>query len=804
MSLLSVLNIANSALSAAQVSVQTTSHNIANVNTPGYSRQEAVLDEAPPTPSSLGLMGDGVTVSKIMSYFDQNLTNDIARTNTNLQEQTVYGQYLTSIQGILNENNSQISTNITNFFNDWQALSTDPTSAADKQALASDGQTLSTAINGVYNSLSGQQTEANSSINTEITDINTTTAQIASLNQLIAENEQGTSEANDYVDQRNQLVNTLSGDMGITSFTDKNNQVTVLTSDGRTLVDGSTSWNLTQLSDPNTGFTRIGWQDLGGNVTDITAQITGGSLGGLITTRDQTIPGYMSSLNGLAKSLIENVNYFEGLGNDGAGVSFFQPVTQNYAQTIAVSDQITQNPQNITATSTTANGTGNDVALKIASLAGETLLGGNSMTGTALPSETALLGISGSLLINGIAVSVAATDTLQDIAQNINGATGQTGVTATVVSSSAGYRLALNAANPGDLISVVNGDLDVSSKSFLQTLTTTDMADPGTTGAGLSGSFVLDGQTITVTPDQTLEGIAQAINGNTGVTSVFARVITDGSGYRLVLKSGEDYTPSPAIPALIAASPTDAGLVAGNTTLNLSSTSSITITPADTLNTIQAAVNGLKATTGVSASVEQMNGQYELVLQQAGDLTPSAGFQTTLTSQNLASTADPIGVAGTLDLGSGVAITVTATQTMKAVADAINSDQGTTGICAVITGSDAAGYQITLSSAQNILPVTGQATQTLGLAGATFTDFQAALVAQIGEETKTATDMTDYNQNAMTSLQQQQANISGVSIDDEMTNLIKYQNAYQAAAHLYSVADSMLQTLLAAVGVTVS
>jgi flagellar hook-associated protein 1 FlgK len=69
-SISSILTIAKSALSANQTAIQTLSHNIANVNTPGYSRQEAVLEEAMPTPSSIGLMGNGVTVRQIKSYLD--------------------------------------------------------------------------------------------------------------------------------------------------------------------------------------------------------------------------------------------------------------------------------------------------------------------------------------------------------------------------------------------------------------------------------------------------------------------------------------------------------------------------------------------------------------------------------------------------------------------------------------------------------------------------------------------------------------------------------------------------------------
>ena len=153
MSISSILTIAKSALSANQTAIQTLSHNIANVNTPGYSRQEAVLEEAMPTPSSIGLMGNGVTVRQIKSYLDQNIQNSISAQNSNLQGQTVAGNYLTSIQSIFNEDNSNLSTSITQFFNDWQTLSTDPTSTADKQTIASDGQSLSRVITGMYTGL---------------------------------------------------------------------------------------------------------------------------------------------------------------------------------------------------------------------------------------------------------------------------------------------------------------------------------------------------------------------------------------------------------------------------------------------------------------------------------------------------------------------------------------------------------------------------------------------------------------------------------------------------------------------------
>ena len=113
MSISTILNIARSGLEASQVAIQTTSHNISNVDTPGYSRQEAVLEEAMPTPTSLGQIGNGVTVTQIKRYADQNLQKAISSKNTDLQEQQVYEQNLTQVQSIFNEDNSKLSTNMT-------------------------------------------------------------------------------------------------------------------------------------------------------------------------------------------------------------------------------------------------------------------------------------------------------------------------------------------------------------------------------------------------------------------------------------------------------------------------------------------------------------------------------------------------------------------------------------------------------------------------------------------------------------------------------------------------------------------
>jgi len=652
-SVTTILNIAQSALDASQVAIQTTSHNIANVDTPGYSEQQAVLEEATPTPMSIGLMGNGVSVEQIKSYYDQNLQNAITNQNSGVQQQQTLETSLTQVQSIFNEDNSQLSTNLTTFFNDWSTLSTDPTSTADKETLASDGESLCTTFNTMYSDLVNLQGSLNGQVNSQIADINNTTSQIASLNKLIAESAHGTSEANDYIDQRNQLVQQLSGYMNISYFTDASNMVDVLTANGSSLVDDGVSYQLTVDPNATTGLTDVGLQGPSGSPQDITSQISGGSLGALLTTRDTTIPGYTNNLNGLAQSIMQNVNYFHEQGNNNAGIPFFQSSTANYAQGISLASQIENasgavQTQNIMASSSTANPTGNDVALAIASLANETVLGDNTITSTAASSATTPLGLTGHLAIDGVPITVGVGDSLSTIMTNINAVTGQTGVTASITQSSAGYQLVLTASSSSGNISVANGDLDTSSQSLLQTLTT----NPVNAGTAMN-----------------LTGTIQLGAGN----------------------GGNEY--------------------------------SVSVQPTDTLTDVMTNIDNINAldNTGVVASLST-NGSGNSVL--------------------------------------------------------------------VLTK----GSQISVPS--------GTITGTIGLAGATYADYEAGVVANIGQATKTATNLSTYNQNMLTSLQQQQSQESGVSIDDEMSNLIKFQNAYQAAASIYTTAETLMNSLLEAVGIT--
>lgn len=371
----SILDIGKTALSANELALQTLSHNVANVDTPGYSREETVLQTATPEPAAAGMLGNGVRVEQVRRFVDNYLNNTIMNKNTDLQFQKTSEQYLGQMEAILNEDNSQLTQNLTGFFNAWQDLSTDPTSVPARVALEAQGENFAGSVRSVYSDLRGLQNQANNSVAQEVDNINRMTTTIASLNQRISEAGKD-GQANDYLDQRTELLKELSGELGIVSFQDEQGDITVLAADGKPLVDGNIHWNL-KVSDPNvTGSFSVNWEDSNGKLSDITSDTQTGTLGSLLYERDVDAQGFIDQLNALAQTITTQVNQIHQTGynlNQTTGISFFKPLTQNFAADMAVSDDVKNDVSNIAATSSLDRPTDNDVTLKIAGLADASL-----------------------------------------------------------------------------------------------------------------------------------------------------------------------------------------------------------------------------------------------------------------------------------------------------------------------------------------------------------------------------------------------------------------------------------------------
>jgi flagellar hook-associated protein 1 FlgK len=385
MSIASILNIARSAMFAQQASIQISSNNIANVNTKGYCRLDPDLREAPLIPTDYGLLGNGVEIAGFIRYFDKFLETSIAQRNTDLQEQKTSVTYFERIESILNEDSSRLATNVTEFFNSWQELSADPSNLARRTSLVAKGENLARTIRNIYSELNGLQRELDQQVQGEVDEINRLTASIADLNEkIITLGSASQGEASDYLNQRAELLKELSGKMKVVSFEDQAGGLTVLTENGRTLVDRTNSWKLRTQQDPATGFRNIAWEDGAGNLSDMTGAISSGRLKALLDMRDQHLGnGFIADINNLAQTIITEVNsrHTEGYGLNGlTNIAFFVQTTSDFARDMDLSFQVKTDVQYIAAASSIDDYSGNDNALRIASLIETDLMIGGQST----------------------------------------------------------------------------------------------------------------------------------------------------------------------------------------------------------------------------------------------------------------------------------------------------------------------------------------------------------------------------------------------------------------------------------------
>jgi flagellar hook-associated protein 1 len=323
-SLSASLNIAAQSLDAEQTAIQTTTNNIANVNTPGYSREVANFEDNPPVEIGNLTLGSGVDISQVTSLRDAVLD---LRVNQETQQQGALNSLVSSgqqIQSLFNETSGAgLQAPLTAFFNSLSALSANPSDPSTRQAVLTAAQNLASGFNQSSNNLTQIQQGEDLSVTQSVSQINTLTSQLAAVNvQVVAATGAG-QNSGPLVDQQQQLLNQLSNLIDVSSINAGNGSLTLTTSSGAPLVVGGQSFQLTTQANPTTGF-----QDVYSQGSDITTAITGGELAGEIQTRDQQIPSILSSLDSLASTLATAVNTQNAQGydlNGNAGGNIFVP-----------------------------------------------------------------------------------------------------------------------------------------------------------------------------------------------------------------------------------------------------------------------------------------------------------------------------------------------------------------------------------------------------------------------------------------------------------------------------------------------
>ena len=320
-----MMSLAGQALLTQQQAINVTNHNIANVNTPGYSRQQLIMTTNTPLDSSIGPMGTGVSAEGIERVYDRYLSAQINNESQGLGRWDAQKDGVQIVEMIFNEaNGSGLNQVMSEFWNAWQSLTNDPDGTTERQVLIRGSQVLATTFNQLNSDLSQVRQDLDLVVQGTVADINRLSEQLVDLNARIISSEAGSLSANDYRDQRELLLKELSEMIDINSFEDATGAVSVSAANGWPLVTAGHSWQLSTETNA-AGLEEVVWVDDDGNTININTEISGGKLKGLLEVRDVIISDYLTRLDTLAGTIMTDVNlqHQSGFDLNGAGGEVF-------------------------------------------------------------------------------------------------------------------------------------------------------------------------------------------------------------------------------------------------------------------------------------------------------------------------------------------------------------------------------------------------------------------------------------------------------------------------------------------------
>ncbi len=333
-----ILGNAVSGLLSFQRALSTTSHNIANVNTPGYSRQRVELDARNPSLVGGTFIGSGVQLTAIQRSYDQFVTNNLRDNSSSFHRLDKFTELASQIDDILADPQGGLSPILQEFFNAVQDVSDDPSSGSARLQMISVAESLVNRFQAFDTRLEALSKNTESDIQNLVGEVNQLSASIADINRRLEEiNASGdlTQQSSDLLDQRDALLQELSEKIGIQVINEPNNLITVQIGNGQTMVTGATSFSLSvipETADPSSsiivynGFT---------SVNDLSSQLQGGELGGVLEYRSTVLKPAVNSIGRIAIALADGFNdqHREGMDLlDTLGGDFF---SFNQPQTIA-------------------------------------------------------------------------------------------------------------------------------------------------------------------------------------------------------------------------------------------------------------------------------------------------------------------------------------------------------------------------------------------------------------------------------------------------------------------------------------
>ncbi|HWH82652.1 MAG TPA: flagellar hook-associated protein FlgK [Burkholderiaceae bacterium] len=324
-----LMSIGKTAMSASYASLQTVGNNIANANTPGYSRQETQLADAPGQFTGSGFFGKGVTVTTVQRAYNAYLTNQAVGTSSTAAADTARLDKLTQLESVFPLGDAGLGAKAGAFLNSFVDLSNAPSDSSARQVVLSQAQSLASQFAAAGDQLSALQTGVTQDVKVSVASLNSMAQQVAALNKQIAEL-QGTGQPpNQLLDQRDQLVSQIAGIVNVTTIAADDGSVGVFIGGGQSLVLGANANTLKAVPDAfDPAKVSLAIAEGGTSRLIPPSSLAGGSLSGLLKFQNQDLTSATNLLGQMATAVAGAVNGRQALGLDlgqppGAGAPIF-------------------------------------------------------------------------------------------------------------------------------------------------------------------------------------------------------------------------------------------------------------------------------------------------------------------------------------------------------------------------------------------------------------------------------------------------------------------------------------------------
>ncbi len=756
-----------SGLLSAQRALAVTSNNINNVNTEGYSRQRVEFAARTPDATGYGFVGNGVQISSIERIFDSFVTSQLRSSTSASEQASEFNTLASRVNNLLVDADAGLMPSMQAFFNSVQLVSESPGDNVARQVLLSDSETLVARFKSFSQGLTDARDSLNQTIRTEINAINGLTSAIADVNREISSalSAGNGNLPNDLLDKRDQLVLDLSKYVSVSTVEEGNGALNVFIGTGQSVVVGFDSRDLISINnafDPEqleVGFSA------GSRAVEISSQISGGSLGGLLSFRSQLLDSAQDDLGYIAMGLAETFNQQHRLGidlNGALGGDYFNSLGSTVPQVLGNQSNVSDASQINVSVTDISQLTGSNYRLERT---------GSNYTLTNLDDNSTVL----------LATFPSTSETVAGMTLSLNSGTIADGDSFLIRPvRNAAQNMGLSVSNPQS----------IAMASPVRATNSLDNTGSGTINSGSvtdSAAYIADSYSV-IMADTTSGDADGSVIGLINDDAATGNALQ----YRLVINNTLVYTQNEGDPLLA-----DQDALAAQ--INLSTT-----------------------TTGVRAYVDNVSGT--LLLAQS----PASAVPFTVTEELLDSGATPLDVADSVTGYFGTVLTGAASSNTQTYGGTANSyivldSAGNTETSGAYTSGDPIafnGIEATVSGeansgdnfsiVQNINGVSDnrnglllaalQSNLTLVGGTASYEDVFGTLVADVASQTfQSGVSSKAYNSILQQNLEER-ASISGVNLDEEAANMMQYQQAYQAAAQVISAADSMFQTLLNSIG----